>query len=207
MAVTGSGGGRGRSALVEEEFVYPDGTIVLLRPADPAALLDDEAFAEDEFLPYWAEPWPAGRALADALPADLSGRRVVELGCGLALPSLVAARRGGEVLATDWAQDALVLAGENARRNNCRLSVARVDWRRPGEILERGTFDLVLAADVLYEARNVEPLLALCCALGAEVLLADPGRRHAGQFLSRARTHFRLSGQEGVVWHLVPLSP
>ena len=58
----------------------------LLRPASPEALIDEEAFVDDEFLPYWAELWPAARALADALP-DVRGLRVVELGCGLGLPS------------------------------------------------------------------------------------------------------------------------
>src|SRR5262245_1815750 len=58
-------------------------TLELERPADPEALLDEEAFGDDEFMPYWAELWPAGLALAEALPADLGGVRVVELGCGL----------------------------------------------------------------------------------------------------------------------------
>ena len=55
-------------------------TLALVRPAEPEALLDEDAFADDEFLPYWAELWPAGLALAGALPADLEGVRVVELG-------------------------------------------------------------------------------------------------------------------------------
>src|SRR6476619_5660622 len=64
------------------------GRLELLRPSAPEALIDEEAFADDEFLPYWAELWPAARALAEALP-DVSGLQVVELGCGLGLPSLV----------------------------------------------------------------------------------------------------------------------
>ena len=67
---------------------------MLARPASPEALLDEDAFAQDEFMPYWAELWPGGLALAEALPADLTGIRVVELGCGLGVPSLVAAARG-----------------------------------------------------------------------------------------------------------------
>jgi len=62
----------------------------------PEELIDEEAFANDEFLPYWAELWPAARALAAALP-PVAGLRVVELGCGLGLPSLVAAAGGAEV--------------------------------------------------------------------------------------------------------------
>jgi predicted nicotinamide N-methyase len=75
-------------------------TLSLLRPAAPEALIDEGAFERDEFLPYWAELWPAATALAAALPAQLGGVRVVELGCGLGVPSLVAAARGAEVTAT-----------------------------------------------------------------------------------------------------------
>ena len=59
-------------------------------------------------MPYWAELWPSGLALADYVATlDLAGRRVLELGCGLALPSFAAALGGADVLATDWAPEAL----------------------------------------------------------------------------------------------------
>ena len=67
----------------------------LERPASPDELLDDERFADDEFLPYWAELWPSGVALAEHVARRALGRLVVELGCGLGVPSLVAAARGG----------------------------------------------------------------------------------------------------------------
>ena len=75
--------------------------VSLLRPRNAEELLDEEAFARDEFLPYWAELWPAALALAHALPARFDGVRVVELGCGLGVPSLVASARGATVTATD----------------------------------------------------------------------------------------------------------
>ena len=137
----------------------------LRRPVSPEELIDEDAFAEDEFLPYWAELWPASLALAEALP-DVAGLRVCELGCGLGVPSLVAASRGAEVTATDWAPEAIELLRENAARNGLALTAEVRDWREPWD--ER--FDLVLAADVLYEQRNVEPLLerlARACAGGA----------------------------------------
>jgi predicted nicotinamide N-methyase len=133
-------------------------------------------------MPYWAELWPAGLALARALPGRLAGRRVVELGCGLGVPSLVAAARGAEVTAIDWAGEAVELLRENAARNGVALTAVRADWRSLD-----GRYDLALAADVLYEERNVEPLLELLPRLAPEVLLAEPGRPHAGAFLRRAR--------------------
>jgi predicted nicotinamide N-methyase len=174
--------------LVEEVIALRDRELVVRRPRDSEALLDEAAFEREELLPYWAELWPSGVALARALAgAALGGRRVVELGCGgLALPSIVAALAGARVLATDWAGDALALAADNAARNGARLAVARAAWADPDDLVARGPFDLVLAADVLYERRNVEQLLGLLPRLGREVWLADPGRPPLEAFLAGA---------------------
>ena len=153
----------------------------LLRPASPDALLDEESFARDEFLPYWAELWPASTALAAALP-DVAGLRVVELGCGLGLPSLVAAARGAIVTASDWADDAVELLRENAARNRLVLRAEVRDWREPWP--ER--FDIVLAADVLYERRNVEPLLERLRELAPIAYVGLAGRPYEEEFLGKA---------------------
>jgi predicted nicotinamide N-methyase len=176
--------------LVEETVSVAGLELALLRPPDAEALIDEREFEVEEYLPYWAELWPAGLALAEALPADLRGTRVLELGCGLGIPSLVAAARGARVLATDWAQDALDLLSANAARNGVELEVARVRWDEPERI--PGPWELVLAADVLYEHRNVPQLLALLETLGAEVLLAEPGRPPATAFFREARQRWRV---------------
>lgn len=166
--------GGGRSLTVE-------------RPADPEALLDEDAFARDEFLPYWAELWASGVALArEVAAAPLRGRRVVELGCGLGLPSVAAALAGAAtVLATDWSPEAVAAAARNAALNGVTVRAAVVDWRDAEALVAEGPFDLVLAADVLYEARNAEPLGGLLDRLApAEVWLADPGRAAADGFLT-----------------------
>jgi predicted nicotinamide N-methyase len=159
--------------------------LAVLHPPDAEELISEEAFEREEFLPYWAELWPSAVALARVVAArDLGGTRVLELGCGLGLPSVVAARRGGEVLSTDWSEDALAVAGLNAKRNEASIATARLAWAEeppPG-----GPWDLVLCADLLYERRSVEQLLALLPRLGAEVLLADPGRPALGAFLAGA---------------------
>ena len=144
----------------------------------PEALIDEDAFAADEFLPYWAELWPAAHALAAALP-DVDGAAVVELGCGLGLPSLVAAARGARVTATDWAAEAVDLLRTNAGRNGLALTVERRDWREPWG----ARFDLALAADVLYERRNVEPLAARLAELAPSALVGLAGRPYERTFL------------------------
>jgi len=154
--------------------------LTLERPSEPEALLDEEAFADDEFMPYWAELWPAGLALAEALPERLDGMRVVELGCGLGVPSLVAAARGAKVTAVDWAADAIALLRENAARNRLELEAVRADWRS-----FEGSFDLALAADVLYEERNVEPLVGLVLRLAPGALVGLAGRPYEREFLER----------------------
>ena len=100
---------------------------------------------------------------------------MLELGCGLGLPSLAAARAGGRVLAVDWSPAAIDLLRHNAERNEVSLEAEVVSWTEPAPVLARAPFGLVLAADVLYEQRNVPVLAALLPRLGGEVLLADPG--------------------------------
>lgn len=116
---------------------------------------------------------------------DLSEKSVVELGCGVGLPSVVALGRGAGVTATDHYPEALDFARHNARANTGReLTTAHLDWHRP-EGKGAGRFDLVLAADVLYEQRNIPALAALIpdlLAPGGEALISSPKRRDAPEF-------------------------
>ena len=159
----------------------------VVHPAAADALIDEEAFARDERLPYWAELWPSAVTLARRVSKeDLAGKRIVELGCGVGLPSMVALSRGAEVIATDHYAAALDFARYNACANlGVELETRLLDWQAPGpEGL--GPFDLVLAADVLYEPRNVSALAALIPTLltsDGETLLADPRRKDAPEFL------------------------
>jgi len=173
-----------RSALIEAEVVLAGRTLTLLRPPSAEELIDEQAFAVEEFLPYWAELWPSGVGLAEHVATlDVRGRRVLELGAGLGLPSLAAALRGADVLATDWAEDAVALLRANAERNHVRLRAERARWDEPERF---GTgWDVVLAADVLYEQRNADQLLELLPRLeAAEILLAEPGRPFAKPFFA-----------------------
>ena len=142
-------------------------------------------------MPYWAELWPAGLALARALPDDLAGltRRRARL-----RPRRAVARRGRARGARDG--DRL---GAPTRSSCCartpRATGSTLDAeRRATGARSRARFDLALAADVLYEERNVEPLLELLPRLAPEVWLAEPGRPHAAAFLARARERWRRRG-------------
>jgi 2-polyprenyl-3-methyl-5-hydroxy-6-metoxy-1,4-benzoquinol methylase len=136
---------------------------------------------------------------------------VLEVGCGLALPSVVAARAGARVLATDGASDAVAFAAHVLAINEVEGEVACADWSEHGEqLVQRGPFDLVLAADVLYTSANVEVALRLFPRLVAPtgmVRLADPNRAGAQGFLSAARASFHLSTHRGTDVSLHTLRP
>lgn len=165
----------------------------MTRPADFDALLDSAADDPQQNLPYWAELWPSGIALAAALitaPEPQAGLRALELGCGLGVTAIAALQRGMSLLATDYSHEALALCALNTARNAGRTPMARqVNWREPDQaflqIAGEG-FPLVLAADVLYEARDVEPLRELVdhiVALDGALWLAEPGRAPARRFV------------------------
>ena len=182
--------------LTEDAIAVGARQVLLRRPRDTQALLDEQAFERDEFLPYWAELWPSALALARAVTGRaLRGARVVELGCGLGLPSIVAALAGGRVLATDWSADAVSFAAHNAALNGASLETAVVDWAEPEGLEASGPFQMVLASDVLYEQRDVVPLLELLPRLGGEVWLSDPGRGPAAAFLEAAAEHFEVTSR------------
>ena len=174
--------------FVRHRLALPDGELRLLQPSDAAELPDDGPVEWAPVVPYWSVLWRSGVALGrDLAGTRLAGLRVVELGCGLGVPSLVAARARATVLATDSCTEALELVERNARENGLSVATARVDWGAADELVARGPFDLVLAADVLYERTSVAPLLLLLPRLGREVWLADPGRPAADAFLEQVR--------------------
>lgn len=171
----------------------PGGELRLLQPRESAELPDAGGVEWAPLVPYWSVLWRSGVALARELDGtDLRGKRVVELGCGLAVPCIAAARAGARVLATDASGEALELAERNAAANGVRLDTARVDWADPDELIGRGPFDVALAADVLYERAAVAQLLALLPRLAPEIWLADPGRPAADAFLEQAGRRWRI---------------
>lgn len=176
----------GWTSLAESRVEVGEKTYSLLHPASAEALIDESDFERDERLPYWAEIWPSAVALARHLAGlDLSGKRTIELGCGVGLPTVVALDRGAEVVATDHYVLALDFTRRNARLNTAREpEIAHLDWHSSRR-RELGKFDLVLAADVLYERRNVPALAHLIPDLLApegEAFITDPRRKDTPHF-------------------------
>ena len=179
--------------LVEEVVPIAGRDLRLLRPRDAEALLDEDAFEREEFLPYWAELWPSSLALARTIAGRaLRGARTLELGCGLGLPSIAAALAGGRVLATDWSAEAVAMTAANAERNDAAVETLVCSWTAPEPLLARAPWDLVLASDVLYEARNGDVLLELLPRLGPRSGSPTPAARR-GRFLEAAASDWSSS--------------
>jgi predicted nicotinamide N-methyase len=196
----------GSSHPLPEKFVthtieLPSGELRLLQPAEAAEIPDDHQVEWAPLAPYWSVLWRSGVALARELDGqELRGLRVVELGCGLGVPSIAAARGGAEAIATDGDIDALALVRRNAEENDVEVETAAIDWADPDELVERGPFDLVLASDVLYERPSIAMLLELLPRLAPVAWIADPGRPAAGAFFEQAEARWDVTAQQrGVV--------
>jgi predicted nicotinamide N-methyase len=181
---------------IQEEIFGLAGNAVTLR-IECLANLDeaiDGLFAElerrgetarmEKLCPYFGVVWPSARGLAehllglDAGGNKLSGARVLEVGCGLAAPSLIAAKLGATVMATDFHPDIPVFLERNLALNAIdSVRFAHCDWQDEASSL--GQFDFVIGSDILYDHHqtgSVARFLGRSCGSRSRVLIADPGR-------------------------------
>lgn len=156
----------------------------LRRDQDMEALweeIGEDAFGDDERMPYWAEIWPASLLLSAWLLGrreDLAGRTCLELGCGMGLSAMAGAAAGARVTAVDYEERAIAIAAANAAANGLPVSLAVMDWRRP--CLAEGRFDVIWGSDILYETRFYAPLVRLFRSLpapGGRIWLSEPMRQ------------------------------
>jgi len=169
--------------ILRETVFVEDRTYIIDHPAEADRLMNlqavHDAFARDEYMPYWADLWPASRMLAKAILHEpwTSAAEALEIGCGLGLPGIVALSVGLKVIFSDYDACALRFAAANARRNGYDdFRAMQLDWRSPPEDLR---VSVLLASDLVYELRNVAPLLAFIKRVllpGGVCLLTDQDR-------------------------------
>ena len=144
----------------------------------------------EEHCPYFGVMWEAGIGLSQLLTREMcEDKKILEIGCGLALPSFVASRFGGNVIATDFHADVPIFLKINQQKNDIDFEYLVMNWRNE---LERtspslGLFDLVLGSDILYESQHaMEVAKALIAFLkpGGKIVLSDPGRAYVQKFIS-----------------------
>jgi predicted nicotinamide N-methyase len=169
--------------IVRERVRLGRYTFLLDRPDESERTLEHpaikEAFAADEYLPYWTDLWPAARMLAKVILREQwkPGVEALEVGCGLGLPGIAALAKGMHVIFSDFDATALDFAASNARLNGFEeFRLLQLDWRSPPHDLR---VPVILASDVLYELRHINPLVGLIKRVllpGGICLLTDQDR-------------------------------
>ena len=177
---------------VHREVNIGDRTFTIAYPGNADQLLDHpsthEAFNADEYMPYWAELWPASQMLGEALLQEAKQQNwtanttALEIGCGVGLSGIVALSLGLRVIFSDYDETAISFAANNALQNGFdNFETRPLDWR----VAPNLKVPVLLAADVIYEERNVTPLISFITAVLADegiCLISDPDRSTRGGF-------------------------
>lgn len=156
----------------------------------------------DERIPYWTELWPSAIALSKYVidnQSIIEGRNVLEIGCGLALPTIISGFcKPKSITASDYLPDALDFVARNWSLNHdddTAFHTSIIDWRNlfsePRDLLN---FDLILASDVIYEKRYVKDMIELIRNMPdeMELILSEPGRPIAKEFVQLLETEKNL---------------
>lgn len=149
----------------------------------------DNSLAE-EYCPYFGVLWEAGVGLSQFLNRiDVKGKRVLEIGCGLALPSFVITRKDGDIIATDFHADVPLFLDLNQKKNKTFFPYRVMNWRNEIERTKTdlGLFDLVIGSDILYESQHPQQVAQALIAFlnpGGKIILADPGRAYIQKFIT-----------------------
>ena len=178
--------------MTKEETTVVSGTAYLIKSLkDRTQFCDPNGKAAELGITNTTWPisgmlWPAGIVLANLMSTrELTGLRILEVGCGIGLASLVAQSKGADITASDYHPITQTLLDDNAELNNLpSLSYFRGDWRNP--ITNQGKFDLIIGSDLLYDRSKFENLATFVdCHLSEQghFLLIDPKRRNANRFI------------------------
>jgi len=153
----------------------------------------------EELCPYFGVIWPSARGLAQHIstlyPIKFEDLKILEVGCGLALPSLYCARKGSRVVATDFHPEVPRFLERNIALNGIKtLEFRRLNWAEETPSTEStsangalgaGKYDWVIGSDVLYESQHPKPVArALASQLrpDGKIMLADPARPYLQAF-------------------------
>ena len=152
--------------------------------------------------PLWAKIWPASWVLAGYLaemPVEPT-KKIIEIGAGAGLISIVASSFGHNITLTESNPDALQFASANALINGCpQLLIRELDWNRPQF---KDSVDCIVASEVTYKKDDLQPLLSLfkrCLNPDGEVLLAGEMRRVSKDFYQQLETGFKIRVQKKIL--------
>ena len=133
----------------------------------------------------FGQVWPAAQVLCTRLcDAALSGKRVLEIGCGLGLASLMLQRRGIDITASDYHPQARVFLERNARLNELQ-PIKFLDGNWETENPNLGHFDFIIGSDILYQPQHAEQVSRFVSRHSSgdvDVMVVDPGRENTSRF-------------------------
>lgn len=138
--------------------------------------------------PLFGIIWPSSMVLAHYLLAyDTGSQRILEVGCGMALSSLLLNKQDADITATDHHPEAGKFLKRNTELNQGKpIAYERTDWMSGSDTL--GLFDLIIGSDILYEDEHIELLASFIEAHSqpsCEVILVDPGRGRKAKLSAR----------------------
>jgi predicted nicotinamide N-methyase len=133
--------------------------------------------------PLFGIVWPSSEVLAHFMyDFEIKGKRILELGCGIALTSLMLNQRKADITATDYHPEVEAFLLKNIKLNDAvSIPFVRTGWA--DKISNLGKFDLIIGSDLLYEQEHTDLLSGFIdqhAKQKCEVIIVDPGRgRHA----------------------------
>ncbi len=161
-----------RTLRDRQEFHDPDGT---------AADLGIPSSIWSLFGVIWASSEVLARLMYEY---DIKGLRILEVGCGTGLASMVLNHRCADISATDYHPEVETFLAENVKLNNAQtIPFTCADWADKND--ELGEFDLIIGSDLLYErghATLLSDFIDHHAKPGCTVILIDPGRGHQARF-------------------------
>jgi len=135
--------------------------------------------------PLFGVVWPSGEVLAHYMSDyNIEGKKILEIGCGIGLSSLILSQRNADITATDYHPEAEFFLAENINLNKGRkIPFFRTGWA--DEIVCKEKFDLIIGSDILYESEHaliLPEFINRHAKESCEVIIVDPGRGNHSKF-------------------------
>lgn len=154
---------------------------------DPAGIAEELGISSATW-PLFGVIWPSSLVLAHFISDYETGsKRILEVGCGMALSSLLLNKQRADITATDYHPEAQKFLQRNSLLNDdLAIAFEQVDWAAKND--ELGFFDLIIGSDLLYEDSHIELLASFIeghAKPSCEVIIVDPGRGRKSKLSTR----------------------
>ena len=154
---------------------------------DPVGVAESLGISSAQW-PIFGVVWPSSKVLAHYISDYNTGsKRILEIGCGMALASLLLNKQHADITATDYHPEAGIFLARNALLNEDEpISYKQVAWGDTEDDL--GLFDLIIGSDLLYEEQHIALLANFIedhSNQACEVVIVDPGRGRKNKLSAR----------------------